>query len=78
MTQGFKMRSRPFFICSALWPRYSCGEEKQPLFSALEMSVGIWRKFSYTYTGDEFEQAELNVQSLKGKWEWRREKKVLF
>ena len=28
MTQGFKMRSQPLFICPALWPRYRCGEGK--------------------------------------------------
>lgn len=29
MTQGFKMRSQPLFICPALWPRYCCGEGEQ-------------------------------------------------
>lgn len=69
------MRSWPLLICSALWPRYSCGErkkkkrKKQPLFSTSETSVGTSRKFSSTYTGDRFQQAKLNIECLKERWE---------
>lgn len=68
MTQGFKMRSQPLFICPALWPRYRCGEKKTAILSNVQSSVGTWRKFSSTYTGDQFQQEKLHIQCLKGRW----------
>lgn len=68
MTQGFKMRCQPLFICPAPWPRYRCEREKQPFFQTLETSVGTAEKVFFHLHRRPVSTRKLNIQCLKGRW----------